>query len=338
MAIVRKKRKKTLQKIEKATVSRRMADSDEKRHVDAETEQKKRELMRKKRKMRMKRRMTVFMFLVICIGIIAAVLKAPFFNIETVYCIGQQNMTEKEILKLADVKTGVNIFTTNIRAITKRLDDNPEIEEATVRRVFPDKIKIRIKEAKPVAYLEMKGRLLLIDSKGKIIKLLSGEEAKTPPPIALIQGIEPVNQKAGGYIAERGDAKAEELFDCIETLSEVEMLDRISSINVQDLSDVQLDYDNRLHILLGDCEKMDYKLKFIKKVISESISDYEKAILDYRGEKLYAESLVEEEEKLPEEALDKPETEGENAEGDGEKTEQKPAENNSNEEKPEGEA
>ncbi len=328
MKIVRKK-KRNVQKLEKSTVHKKTMKPDGIPGSDAETERRKREMMRKKRKMRMKRRLIVFVFLVVCVGIIAAVLKAPFFNIETVYCIGQQNLTEKEILKLANVQTGVNIFTTNIRAIKKRLDDNPEIEDATVRRVFPDKIKIRIKEAEAVAFLEMKGRLLLIDSKGKIIKLLSGEDAKNPPNIACIEGIEPVEQKAGGYISPEGDARTEELFRCIVTLEDAEMLEKVNRINVADLSDVRLDYDNRLHIMLGGCEKMDYKLKFIKKVIAESISEYEKANLDYRGDKLYVESLVEEEEKAPENTVSEDE---QNGEASGENK----SESNENEEKPKG--
>ena len=53
------------------------------------------------------------------------------------------------------------------------------------------------------------------------------------------------------------------------------------------MSDLQLDYENRLYMLLGSYDNMDYKLKFSKKVIEENISEYEKALFDYRGDKLY---------------------------------------------------
>ncbi len=247
----------------------------------------KRTMLKKKRKNRIRRRMTVFVFLLVCIGMIVAVLKAPFFNVKTVYTVGQQAMTEEEILELAQVQSGNNIFITNIRAIKKRLADNPEIADVNVRRVFPDKIKIMVKEAKPVAYTEHESRFLMIDLQGKIIKVLSGEETSEAPAIAKIEGVEIASTVPGESITAEGDARAGKLFECMKILSDLEMLDKINYINFADLSDLQLDYENRLYMLLGSYDNMEYKLKFSKKVIAENISEYEKALFDYRGDKLY---------------------------------------------------
>ncbi len=283
MKIVRKKKNKDARRLNTTEKVRRVPSVDE----NSLEGKRKREILKKKKRIRMRRRLIVFLFLTVCIAVIVAVLKAPLFNIESVYCIGQQNMTEKQILKIANVQTGVNIFTTNIKSIEKRLVDNPEISEATVKRVFPDKIKIMVKEAVPVIYIKHEKNLLLVDRSGKIIKVLSGDAAKNPPEIIRVYGIEPLEKKAGGYIDAEGDVRCEELFRCIGYLDDAEMLEKVNAINVGDLSDVQLEYEKRLYILLGGCEKMEYKLKFIEKVISEKISDYERALLDYRGDKLY---------------------------------------------------
>ncbi len=247
----------------------------------------KRDMLKKKRKTRIKRRLTIFVFLLVCIGLIVAVLKAPFFNVKTIYSVGQQSMTEEEILNLAKLQTGNNIFVTNIRAVKKRLTENPEIAEVNVRRVFPDKIKIMVKEAKPVAYAEHESRFLMIDLWGKIIKVISGEETAEVPAIARIEGVEIASAEPGERITAEGDARAGKMFECMEILAELEMLDKINYINFSDLSDLQLDYENRLYMLLGSYDNMDYKLKFSKKVIDENISEYEKALFDYRGDKLY---------------------------------------------------
>lgn len=264
----------------KKTKTENIADIEDNDHV-------KRAMLKKKRKNRIRRRMTVFVFLIVCIGMIAAVLKAPFFNVKTVYCVGQQKMNEEEILQLAQVESGNNIFMTNIRAIKKRLADNPEIAEVNIRRVFPDKIKIMVREAKPVAYAEHETRFLMIDLRGKIIKVLQGEETKDAPGVARLEGIEIAATEPGQSITAEDDARAGKLFECMEILSELEMLDKINYINFGDLSDLQLDYENRLYMLLGSYDNMEYKLKFSKKVIEENISEYEKALFDYRGDKLY---------------------------------------------------
>ncbi len=243
-----------------------------------------RKMLKKKRKNRIKRSMTVFVFLLACVGMIVAVLTAPFFNVEVVYCVGQHNMTEAEILQMAQIQTGKNIFMTNIRAVQKRLAENPEIAEVKVHRVFPDKIKIEVTEAEPVAYIEHDSRFLMINLDGKIIKVIQNE---TPPAVAAIAGVEVVSAEPGTQIAAEEDARAGQLFECMSILSQNGMLDKITYINFADLSDLQLDYENRLYMLLGSYENMEYKLKFCKKVIDESISEYEKALFDYRSDKLY---------------------------------------------------
>ena len=72
------------------------------------------------------------------------------------------------------------------------------------------------------------------------------------------------------------------------------MIDKVTKITASDLSDIRIDYQDRLYILLGSYEQMEYKLTFIKKVISENISEYESALLDYRGKNLYVGSREEE--------------------------------------------
>jgi hypothetical protein len=250
----------------------------------SETDDVKRKMLKKKRKNRIKRRMTVFVFLVACIGIIVAVLTAPFFNVKTAYCMGQRNMTEAEMLQMAQIQTGKNIFMGNIRTVQKRLAENPEIAEVRVHRVFPDKIKIEVVEAKPVAYVGYDSQFLMINLDGKIIKVLQDEEMSG---VAKIEGIGVVSTEPGTQIAAEDDARAGKLFECMNVLSQLEMLDKTNYINFADLSDLQLDYENRLFMLLGGYENMEYKLKFCKKVIDDSISEYEKALFDYRSDKLY---------------------------------------------------
>ncbi len=282
-----------------------------------EFEQKKRELMKKKRKNRAKRRTIVLLFLIICVGIIVAVFKAPFFNVKTVFCVGQQNMAETEIVKLADVHPGTNIFSVNLRAVKKRLASNPMIAETNVRRIFPNKIKIWVKEAKMVAYVEKDGKYLMLDRNGQIIKVLTGENAKTAPEVAKLSGIEIVSEKPGEYIATPDDQRAIKLFECIDNLSELEMLDKVNYINFEDLSNVEIDYESRLFMLLGSYEKLDYKLKFVKKVIDDNISEHEKALFDYRGDKLYV---------GPREETKEEEKQEENEPQNEEPNEEKPAE------------
>ncbi len=250
-----------------------------------------------------RRKLIVFLFLAVCAVIIVsafAMLKAPFFNIRAVECEGQQSLTQEQILNIAQVKMGANIFATNIEAAEKRLTSNPEIMDAKIKRVFPDKLRISVTEAKIVAYTEAEGKLLLIDSAGKIIKALESNATDAVKGIAVVKGIQVVSQKPGELIAAEEDARAGELFKCIAILNELEMIEKVNYINFEDLSDLQIEYESRLYMLMGSYDNLEYKLKFVKKVITEKISAYERALLDYRGEKLYVRPRDQEEPEAPE--------------------------------------
>ncbi|MBQ2932164.1 MAG: FtsQ-type POTRA domain-containing protein [Clostridia bacterium] len=250
-------------------------------------QKKKKQLIRKKRRNRIKRRLVVFAFLFVCMAIIFTVLKAPFFNVKSILCVGQQTLTEEQIIKIAGAKTGANIFSTAVKTMERRLSEDPNIETCNVRRLYPNRIKIWVREAKALAYVQSNGLFLFVDKTGQIIKVADQKETEATKGVARLDGIEPATTKLGEYIFATDDPVHQKTFECMEILTSLEMIDKVSMISATDLSDIKVDYDERLFIMLGSYEKMEYKLTFVKKVISQNLSDYEKAILDYRGQKLY---------------------------------------------------
>ena len=140
------------------------------------------------------------------------------------------------------------------------------------------------------------------DKNGQIIKVLNSQETEKVAGIARIMDFKPYKTKLGEIIADKDDPSHQKVFECINILDKLQMLDKVTMVSAADLSDIKIDYQDRLYIMLGSYEKMEYKLTFIKKVISENLSEYEKAILDYRGQKLYVGPRIEEEpEPEPEE-------------------------------------
>lgn len=267
----------------------------------SEFEEKKRQLIKKKRRNRIKRRMIIFAFLFICIGIIFTVLKAPFFNVKTIVCVGQQELTEEQIIKIAGAKTDVNIFSIGVKNMKSRLAENPAIEESNVRRLYPNKIKIWVRESKAFVYAESGGKYLLADKNGQVLKLLDAGDNGAVTGLARLDKFEPQIVKPGEYIFEQDNPVHKNILECMRVLDKLELLDKVTVIEASDLSDIRIDYQDRLYIMLGDAERLEYKLTFAKKVISENLSEYEKAILDYRGEKLYVGPRVEEEQPIAEE-------------------------------------
>lgn len=298
----------------------------------ADFEAKKRQIMKKKKRARAKRRLIIFFFLFICVGIIFTVLKAPLFNVKSIMCVGQQELSDEQIVKIAGAKTGVNIFTTGVKTMKRNLADNPLIAESNVRRIFPDKIKIWVREAKPALMVENGNTLILADKKGQIIKTVEKDRLQEGISVARLEAFESASNVPGESIYKKDDAVHGKIFECAEILDRLEMLDSVTKISASDLSDIRIDYEDRLNILLGDYENMDYRLTFVKKVIEENLSKYEKAILDYRGKNLYVGPKTEEEPSAAEGEQAETEDGGEKAPNSGQQQEE---EQKTEEEKPE---
>lgn len=299
----------------------------------ADFEAKKRQIIKKKKRAKAKRRLIVFLFLFICVGIIFTVLKAPVFNIKGIMCVGQQELSEEDVIRIAGAKTGVNIFTTGVKIMKRNLAENPLIAESNVRRIFPDKIKIWVREAKPVLMAEMGSSIILADKNGQIIKTVEKDRLQDGIAVAKLNGFEPASNVPGESIYKKDDAVHSKISECAEILQRLEMLEKVTMISASDLSDIRIDYEDRLNILLGDYQNMDYRLTFVKKVISENLSKFEKAVLDYRGKNLYVGPKNEEQQNTDDEqseAATEGESEGETAEpadGEQKQTEEQKTEN-----------
>jgi len=111
--------------------------------------------------------------------------QCDYFKAKSMTITGNHSFSEKQILSLADLKKGVNIFSVNLSLIQKRLLAHPWIEEADISRELPSGIKIRIKEHQAVAVVDL-GRRFLINNKGKIFKEVS---AKDPGGLPVINGL-----------------------------------------------------------------------------------------------------------------------------------------------------
>lgn len=263
---------------------------------EGEAEIKKSDMRRARRRMRAKRRLTVFGFLFLCAAVIVFILKAPIFNIKSVVCVGNENLSETEVIKAAGVKTGGNIFGANVGMMKKQLAAMPEIAESNVRRIFPNKIKIWVREAKPAVFVRDGEAAVIADRNGRIIRT-EPADSESAAGIAELTGIERASSVPGENVAAEDDLKAAKVFECIGIMSELDMMDKIQYIDAEDLSDIKIGYENRLKIVFGGYDNSKYKLKFIKTVIDDKLSPYETASLDYTGDKLYVGPLEEESEE-----------------------------------------
>jgi cell division protein FtsQ len=133
-------------------------------------------------------------------------LRSPGLQIRDTVVKGCRELTEKEVLSLASIRTAANILTVNTDAVARRIRGNPWVREVFVGREFPDRLVIVVRERQAIALIEKAEGLFLLDTDGQPFKKLeAGEEADLPVLTGLVRGgalDQPLMQKSLALLKE----------------------------------------------------------------------------------------------------------------------------------------
>ena len=111
--------------------------------------------------------------------------QCDYFGARQLTIEGMRRLTKEQVAGQAGVQAGVNILSTNLSLVRKRLLAHPWIAEAEVRREIPSGLIIRIKEHSALALVDF-GRKYLINTHGEIFKAW---EASDPDTLPVIKGL-----------------------------------------------------------------------------------------------------------------------------------------------------
>jgi cell division protein FtsQ len=113
-------------------------------------------------------------------------LSTPYFEIRETSVRGMKELTEKDILLMAAIKPGLNIFAVNAGEVERRVAVNPWIKNVYVGREFPDRLVVDVRERVPIALVKQSSDFYLMDSDGFVFKKLAkGDEVD----LAIITGV-----------------------------------------------------------------------------------------------------------------------------------------------------
>ena len=220
-----------------------------------------------------------------------------FFRVEQVNVAGVKKYTEYDIFEASGIQKGEYLFSLSKSRISNEIMQQlPYVTKVQIGRQLPGTVNISIEEL-TVAYaaLSQDGSWWLMDSHGKLLESIHASQAET---YTKLEGFTLQEPKAGQQAVAFEESPTETLPDgqtvpvtvtaeehlnaAISILQFMEsngILGQADSVNVSNLSDLQIWYNNQYQIQLGDRENLDYKLKMIKGAI-EQMGDYRSGMLD----------------------------------------------------------
>jgi cell division protein FtsQ len=174
---------------------------------------------------------------------------SPRFAVERIEVSGTQTLTADQIRALAPVAPGDNVFRVDLDAVEARLEREPWIAAATVRRRLPHTIEIEVRERTAAALVELDA-LYLADATGVVFKrarLDLGEGADLP----VVTGLGRDEYRA---VPDEGAARIRRALAALAVWSESSDRPAVGEVRVDGQGLTLYTYEDAVAIRLGGAE------------------------------------------------------------------------------------
>ncbi len=182
------------------------------------------------RRQRARRRMTWrrVLAVVLAVAVVAFGIYAIYFSAwlraEKVQVSGNTKLSEKQVLRTANVPLGGALATVDLHAIELRLQSLAIVKTVDVSRKWPHDVRIDIQERTPIAVLDRGDRLTNLDADG----VAFGKLAQAPDGLPRIKVGDSTNSDAlaeGAAVVVALDPAITEIVDYIEvrTIDEIDL-------------------------------------------------------------------------------------------------------------------
>lgn len=219
-----------------------------------------------------------------------------FFKVANVTVAGAEKYSAWDIREASGIRDGENLLTLNKAKIGGKITTKlPYVKKARIIRKLPDTVMIEIQEIDVVyAIADSTDSWWLMDASGKIADSVSSSEAKSytqllgvrlQSPVAGAQAVAmeavPTTDEAGETIPVTvlESDRLRTVIEILQCLEENGVIGQAASVNVSDMTMLELWYEDHYQVLLGDSKNLGYKIQSMVKAIDQQ-KDYQRGILD----------------------------------------------------------
>lgn len=230
---------------------------------------------------------------------------AIFFKVKNITVSGMEKYTAWDIRQASGIQEGENLLTISDARIAGRITTAlPYVKHARVGIKLPDTVNIEIVELDVVYAVQAEDdSWWLLNADGKVVDKTNGAEAKTytqvlgvrldkpeigqqavaaePEPETVESSSEAENQTVTVPVTIRAEEYLDVAISILQELEKNRFLGGLASVDVSNLSDLEIWYGQRFQIKLGDRSKLSHKIGSVKAVIeSPEIGDHSSGVLD----------------------------------------------------------
>lgn len=257
----------------------------------------------------------IAMFFIVALSFIV-IFAAFALKVNTIEIEGTERYSDKSVMEAADFNRQISMILFNAEHTENKIETAlPYIENAEIKRVWPDKLLVTLEDAVPALAVDTgKGYILM----NRSLKVLDDDAVTIGEDAALIRGVSVASSVPGKIIEFADEISLEEFISLISSFEEFG-IENITEYNLTLLSDVTVVLEHRVEVKLGTLVGSAKKLGFARYVIEETVNSDKKhpIIIDFTADgKAYARIKNDSNVSFEEPETEAPETESTTAAGE----------------------
>jgi len=170
--------------------------------------------------------------------------RSDFFQLTAIDIVGNQEVSKETIVQLAGVDLHANLLALDLAGIAPKIRGYGWIESVELRKEWPSRLRIEVRERRPLALLNTPKGLYYVDSKGELFAPLNGQ---TELDFPIITGLE------AALTQKNGAQQAAVLDEVTAALQFIGFAARGSSaLPAQNISELHYDREKGIILFLAD--------------------------------------------------------------------------------------
>ncbi|MBR1761684.1 MAG: FtsQ-type POTRA domain-containing protein [Schwartzia sp.] len=204
----------------------------------------------------------VFGFLGLVAVAVAAVSYLPVFTLGSISIAGNSYIPAEDICRIAGIYKGQHMFQVETDKAVQNLRKDLRIEQAVVKRTFPNGIVIEVEERRPVACVACEFGFLDLDRGGMVLNAYRVRHLQTIP---LLVGVEVRDLYIGDQIKDGQTMLALSYLSMLDDLT----LSQIVEVSLADPQHVLARTTNAAEIRVGVLERLEEKAQLTKSFLED---------------------------------------------------------------------
>lgn len=220
----------------------------------------------------------LLIFTLLCMVAITAFLCVfLLFKVRDIEITGDVVYEQSDILNVCGYEIGDNLALLSVKdeeeALVQQL---PYIEDVDIIRHFPSTLEIHITGAKEAACISSSGQWYAVSSSGKILEAKS--EADTG--VMQVTGLTLTDPKPGSQFQAQDEDYQSAFQTILTALAGMDGLGDFTTLDLTDLYNITMNYQDRILFQLGSTVQLDYKLDLGYRLVTQKLESNDSGTLN----------------------------------------------------------